>query len=274
MGEGPPGSGIPKTPPTASPTAQSSATEEEEEGQAAFRSVARRAPLLCPPTWCHGQEAQGGAGNAGSAAPAARIPTTKSMSRTPRPALPLPTEAGGRTRGHSCRPAQPPQPLPAHPVRQTAPPDPAPGPPSPERRRDQLLSGTGGSFVTLLLLSHAGASPSPSSRHRVHPPHPSLSPPQAASPRSGRDICQRDGATPVPAAGRGAQPGGISEGISGVPRAGTLGVTPPPAVMRLRRPGGGRWRSRFPKAFPVGKAKDGRTDGGTERGFHAYQRSR
>lgn len=98
-----------------------------------------------------------------------------------------------------------------------------PGPPSPERRRDQLLSGTGGSFVTLLLLSHAGASPSPSSRHRVPPPRPSHSPPRAASPRSGRDICQRDGATPVPAPGRGRSAGGSSGGISGVPARGHSG---------------------------------------------------
>lgn len=51
--------------------------------------------------------------------------------------------------------------------------------------RDELLSTTGGSFVTLLLLSHASASPSPSSCHRVSPPTLAL--------RSGCDICQLAG---------------------------------------------------------------------------------
>lgn len=207
----------------------------------------------------------------GSAAPAARIPTTKSMSRTPRPAPASSHRGREEDAGTFVTPGTtPPHPLPAHPARQTAPPTLPPGPPSPERRRDQLLSGTGGSFVTLLLLSHAGASPSPSSRHRVPPHIPPTAPPRRRPRGQGATSASATGRRRYRHRGGGRSAGGIS---GGTPRGDTWGDTATHGDA-LRRPRGCRWRSRFSKAFPVGNAKDGRTDGGTERGFHAYQRSR
>lgn len=180
-----------------------------------------------------------------------------------------PRQGGGRGDVRDAR-HNPPHPLPAHPARQTAPPTLPPGPPSPERRRDQLLSGTGGSFVTLLLLSHAGASPSPSSRHRVPPHIPPTAPPRRRPRGQGATSASATGRRRYGHRGGGRSAGGIS---GGTPRGDTWGDTATHGDA-LRRPRGCRWRSRFSKAFPVGNAKDGRTDGGTERGFHAYQRSR
>lgn len=76
--------------------------------------------------------------------------------------------------------------------------------------RDELLSSTGGSFVTLLLLSHAGASPS--SFCIVVPPH--------ATPRGQRcDMCQR---ARVPLRARRRHPGfaGPAAGVRQEPGAG------------------------------------------------------
>lgn len=102
------GGGSPKRSPhlhSVSP-APTSATEEKEEGQAGFWGVAPRAPLLCPSTSCHGQEARAGArGGAGRCLAARRrlpaSPPQNPCQGRPGRLLPLPTEAGGRTRGRS-----------------------------------------------------------------------------------------------------------------------------------------------------------------------------
>lgn len=73
VGEGPPGWGIPKTPPLGAPTASppplAFAVEEEEEEEAEFRATAPRAPLPCPPTSRRGQEVQAGAWQRGAGCP-------------------------------------------------------------------------------------------------------------------------------------------------------------------------------------------------------------
>lgn len=98
-----------------------------------------------------------------------------------------------------------------------------PGPPSPERRRDQLLSGTGGSFVTLLLLSHAGASPSPSSRHRVPPHIPPTAPPRRRPRGQGATSASATGRRRYRQRGGGRSPGAPPGASPGYPERGHLG---------------------------------------------------
>lgn len=159
----------------------------------------------------------------GSAPPAARSSATKSMSRTTRPPPAFFPPRRRRGEWHARRSAQttnsphPPQKktLPASPPHPTpagnqAKPPPCPrghrGHQIPGRRRtaaaggrDELLSATGESFVTLLLLSHAGASPSPSSRHRVSPTRTPRRRPRGHSATSARSPGGIVRATPVPA---------------------------------------------------------------------------
>ncbi|XP_054144248.1 translation initiation factor IF-2-like [Melozone crissalis] len=188
--------------------------EEEEEGKAEFRGAAGRA--LC--------QGQGQAARAvpGSAAPAARIPTTKSTARTLGRLCLSPPRRGEDT-GTLVTPGTT-SPSPACPSRPArSPPGPAPGAteprtapgPTSERHRRLLCYFA---FVVTRRRVPVPVVPSP-----CPPPRPSHSPPQAASPRSGRDICQRDGATPLPAPGRGRSAEGISGGISGVPARGHSG---------------------------------------------------